>query len=555
MSGINLCISGDVFDKDKEGLSQFWKGFIAIQRVLPPSLPIHVYAHSSAVTSEELIKKVYGKDLKRLHLSDCQADSSLDELLKSEKFSAENQNQLFENYNALSSRARVINDLASDASGDELVFMTNWKAEFDKPVLIDASLPKEYIYFQYADLVDYGYSENWVLTSCSKLSALAQLPAFYLTSIANYIETSPEKVEDTFPLFIKKTRLGDSVNTARIGILKQVDGIVTRLTSLCTGTIFYNKVFGLGLRVKNAIKRPNTTGENTFNVPTSFNFKPTLSQLSHRGAVLKGYAISKGLRENVRFIDDGDFLSDHKGSAINPVSYCFVIVTHSDKKQYWQMLVSSAEKALGDECQNIVVYAEEGADTATTFESLVKSDKVSLLTYSGALKQQTALDVLLKSGSLPDDYVYTSFDNQPLVGRIDTVLLNSLLHHLSVNNNVKIDLVDSYDSNLSQTSDFPELNVSNEPSKRCLNPAIYNLARYRNARTDTTNSGTTQTNVDNTFYLIGDRKVNNTYSVNMGFPHLLIDEMGESANKNWLKELSALEEEFELKIAPETAIE
>ncbi|TXY10354.1 hypothetical protein [Vibrio mimicus] len=555
MNGINLCISGKVFDRDKEGLEQFWKGFIAIQRVLPPSLPIRVFAHSTDSESENLIRKVFGKDLKRLHISGISVEPSLNELLKSEKFSAANRNRIIENFDTFSSKGKVICDLVNDVSCDELVFLTDWKAGFDKHVQIDASLPKEYIYFQYSEYVDYGYSENWLLTSGAKLPVFTKLPDFYLESIANYIEDERERVDKALPLFIKKTQLAYRFNVARIGVLKKADCLVARLTSICAGTIFYNKMFGLGLRIKNAIQRPNSTGENSHEIPSSLNCFPTLSQLTNREAFLKGYVLSKKQRQNVRFVDDGDFLSDHRGSVINPVEYCYVILTNSEMKKHWQMLLSSAEKSLGDECKKIIIYAEECDETEVGFEALDKSNKVSLLTYPSTLHKQAALDTLLNSDSLIYDAAYVSFDNQPLVDNVDKVLLNSLFHHLSVNDNVKIDLVDTFDRNRSQKSDFPGLNISSQPPRNSFFPAIYNLVRLRNKDSDANIISAGQDEMDETYYLRGYRKVNKICSINNGFPHLLIDEISESAAKFWLKEISVLEEEFELRIMPETAIE
>ncbi len=218
------------------------------------------------------------------------------------------------------------------------VLMLNWDLSDSgskqiSQIILDSSLPENYLYLAYSPDVDMGYSDGWILASWELACRFSNFDQFVLDSLANrngYVESFTKL---GWPLSQRQSgfeNLFSLVFSQRFFLVTAqiVSDVFNSLEGDLKGDNYFRKILRRLLRpIYLMLTKPTITAENsrladsklslaTFPKDFALNLRP----------LLKYFILHSGLRDVVRFLTKDDFhISSKLGQLINPQQIILVV--------------------------------------------------------------------------------------------------------------------------------------------------------------------------------------------------------------------------------------
>lgn len=570
MNRLILTISGQVVRENSANLMNFWSGFINIQNALENVDELKIVGHSWNPEYDELVKSVYDVDF-----IDSEKQSSfvneymplLDPIDKFEigftrcksTWSKINPNMLLGQITSKTKSITLLNKL--DIADSDFILSTRWDIgcsggkEVNK-LIFDMSLSNSYLYFAYFPYVDEGYADMWFWGAYKHIKKFENYKAHFLDAL--------EGKNSYFDDFTKNGWMLSSSECEEItlfDICKKyiVSVIASKIPFLLLRKIFpfiSNKILGLEMKVNAFLEFPKITTENSFPLHVETKKVYPVKQSLNIHAILKSFVFDNELREHTRFLDIKDFDTKPKGHMINPVTFCYVIYSHSSFDDCWEMAINQALENLPLNCKKIYIVSENSDETRIKFSNLRNENNVELLTYDSEEKYTDRLIEIFKEVVQKFKYVYFTHEDMPLVSKVDKVYLNTLLHYMNHSNEFYIKLVDtSYVDEKSEHESFPDLvrnvggySISVQPSLIKPETMINFLTNFHQ---DIYGFEQVCTRSNFIFSAVsGDVKVGKYLLCNKYFPHIATAiSKGKWCTDEWDKEINHLAKKYDINLS------
>ncbi len=334
-SGLTLVMSGYLCRPQSANLLPFWHGFIELQRRLPLEKAVKkIVAHSWNMELADLAKHVYGNQtnyhenqhwfypefLNRFETLDIFVGASDRE---SSLSTASIQNLLAD----AQSRTRAIQLLDESSTLPGQLLFVRWdlkRADDSKanPIVIDASLPEEYIYLSYSSDVDEGYDDAWIIAPMYLARRLREFDSFLMASLSGKNQFLNLFTKQGWP----RARVKSSwQNIMSYSICQKLAEVSLNISQVIwrrfQGGAFIQRVVRKILGpIYRYLGRPPLTVENSC-LPSFGCKRPVFpySRAVRNSSLFKYFILSEGLRNRVRFLVDGDFeLAASSGQVICP---------------------------------------------------------------------------------------------------------------------------------------------------------------------------------------------------------------------------------------------
>lgn len=472
MSELFIAISGQIVRENSANLMNFWRGFINIQNSIYDIDNLKIVSHSWNPEFDDLVKSVYNASFISSEVQGSFAKEFMpliDPMSKFEKglkrsdstWKAVTPQTILGN---LKSRSKAIGLLKKfDLSDDAQILATRWDqgctgSESVNSIIFDKSLNINYHYISYYSAVDEGYADMWFISPYKLAVKFEQLDKYALDVFADANDYFDNFTKNGWPLAIQKNRTYEQIDKYRKSIINTFStklhfDLLKRLFPF-----FATKITGLERRVKHRMDQPFFSGENSLLTGSETNVTFPNYQALNIHAILKSFVLDNKLREYVRFLDIKDFEHTHSGQMINPIEFSYVIYSHSSSSDCWSFIIKQARKCLPSSCKEIYLISDNSGETYRSFNNLQEGLRVKLLTYENEDKYTTRLAKSLAKIEKEFDFVYFVHEDMPLIGKVNQVYLNSLLHYMNNSNEYYIKLMDTaYVDKKEDHSSFPGL--------------------------------------------------------------------------------------------------
>lgn len=477
-----IVISGQICRENSANLLNFWNGFINIQKSIYDIDDLNIVAHSWNPEHNELVNNVYKP---KILASDKQESFFIDYISNVEtidmfekdldrsnsKWKKISYQTLFGN---ATSRSKAIELLENNNFEEfEQVLVTRWDqgctgSKNVNNINFDSSLNKEYIYLSYYPEIDEGYADMWFVSSFEDALLFKDYDKYLKDCLAGRNEYI-NKFTSSWPLSLKRKKEKFRKEKFIFSLIKKLNKIKI--------PFFSKKLIKYELKLLNKIEMPIKTGENYLKNDFKSDVKFPVYQALNNHAILKSFFLDNNLRNKTRFLEINDFENNIKGQVINPISFAYVIYSHSSFSDCWEMAVSQAIECLPTNCNKIYLLSEKSEYTTENYERIIKNSyDIELLTYDDNInytkRLKSAFDIIKKHSK----FIYFVHEDMPLVGKVDNIYLNSLLHYMNNSNEFYIKLVDTTLVNKKEEHEsFPFLNKNFGGYSISVQPSIFKV--------------------------------------------------------------------------------
>ena len=570
MDKLTICLSGQICREGSANLKSFWQGFINIQRQIPNDYDLQIVGHCWNPEFNDLVKNVYDLDFLLSEKQPNFVKEFMPAIQPIDKFEKglKRANSLWHKCSpqallgiskSRSKAIKLLDKLKLDDNARVLAARWDQGCTGSKEVhqmIIDPSLPSDYIYISYYSEIDEGYADMWFFTNkqlASKFSKYSDFVMECLSGENDYFEdytingwhyALPKKGHSRYVIFIK-SKLVNSIEKALFYLIQY---------SPCG--IIKNKFIGLHHKLNVLINKPVLSGENSidFNkdIERTVTFPNYLALNNH--SILKYFIKEKNIREKTRFLDIKDF-DNKSGKTINPLDFAYVIYTHSSFSDCWEMAVNQAKENLPLNCTKIYLLSEESEATKVAKEN-IRDTSIELITYNDNDVYSVRLSNCLFNIRKNYEFAYFVHEDMPLVSKVDDIYLNSLLHYLSNSNEFFIKLVDtSYVDKKEAHEQFPELvkNIggyafSIQPSLIKLDDYLPFISAFKHGIYDLENVSTHSNFIFSA--VSGYRKVGKYLIANDRFPHIATAiAKGKWCTSEWRDEIAYLAGKYKISLS------
>lgn len=558
-----IAISGQICRENSANLMNFWRGFINIQNSLYNVDDLKVIAHSWNPEHDSLIKNVYAVDKlfsekqQNFFIEYVNNIQSLDTFEKG--LNRANSKWKRVSYQSLlgnaKSRSRVMKLLNNDEfEGFKQVLATRWdqgcSGSRDVNIInYDQSLNSDYFYLSYFNEIDEGYADMWFLASLEDAKKFKNYDEYVLESLSgknNYIENF---TKNGWPLSLPRKK--EKFRQEKF-FLKVINGLEK------VKLPFFNKKLNkYKIKLLTKIEMPIQTGENYSKLDIKSDVKFPVYQALNNHAILKSFILDKGLRKKTRFLETNDFQNNSEKFLINPISFAFVIYSHSSFSDCWEMAIGQALECLPETCKKIYLISDESEESYKSFKRIVKEkDNIEFITYSNDENYTKRLKKAYEIINREFEYAYFVHEDMPLVDSVDKVYLNALLHFLNNSNEFYIKLVDTKTVNKKEVHDsFPSLNRNYGECSMSVQASIFKLeymiTLFENLDLDIYAYELECTRSNLVFSSVaGDRVVGKSVIMNYKFPHITTAiAKGKWCTSEWRDEINYLANKYNIDLS------
>lgn len=467
MNNLTLVISGKIVSDSTENRINFWKGFINIQNSIHDIDELKIVGYSLNPEYDDLLNQVYNFDLFKSETKNILTKEYMSKInpLKFEKVFKKNfpiteknsPNLWFEN---IASKSRAIELLKSlDLQDDDYVLCTTWNigcvgdSEVNQ-VVFDRSLPSDYLYLSYSPYIDHVYSDLWFWGGYKIIKKFESYKDYFLVLINDEDNSRGNELSKIHSKSNIINLLSTFERKIKIYLLNKLPlNGMKRFFSF--STVISRKIIGLEQRIELFMNLPPLTDENSLPMMSSINLA---IHPINKNSILKKFIFHKNLRTVTRFLDVHDFEISTHGKMINPKEFCYIIYSHSSFSDCWEMSISQAVENLPQSCKKIYLISELSDKTLMNFKKIKCNDGIDLLTYNDGDKYTDNLIEIFGKIIDKNKFCYFVHENMPLVSKVDSIYLNTLLHYMNNSNEFYIKLVDTKKVNLKKEhSSFPGL--------------------------------------------------------------------------------------------------
>lgn len=472
MNELTIVISGQVCRENSANLYSFWNGFINIQKAINDVDNLYVVAHSWNPEFDGLVKSVYSLDV----LSSEKQPSFAHEYMPiinpvnrfekglkraSSTWGKCSPQALIGNARSRTKAVSLLKKL--NIAEDSSILAVRWDqgctggTEVNR-VVFDGSLPAEYLYMSYYDEIDEGYADMWFVAPLSIARDFEKYDQYVLDSLACTNNYFGDFTNSGWSLAIKRNAHKYRLKKYKKIVLSKFINVVNFELLKRVFSTLENKITGIELRLKNTAHLPTISGENSLLIDQETDVSFPSYQALNNHAILKSFIRYSKLREKTRFLDVNDFEEKQAGQMINPVDFSYLIYSHSSFSDCWEMAIEQALKCLPRNCKQIYLLSEESSSTHVAFTKYSKVSNIKLITYDENLKYTDRLVGAFRCISKISEFVYFVHEDMPLVGEVDSIYLNTLLHFMNTSNEYYIKLVDTdYIDKKDEHDSFPGL--------------------------------------------------------------------------------------------------
>lgn len=569
MDKLVITISGQIVRENSANLMNFWRGFINIQNAIDQVSELKIVAHSWNPEFDELVKHVYNPDFLESEKQGSFVKEYMPLLKPIDKFEhgLKRANSTWWKVNPnvysgqISSKTKSI--LLLDKLGlnaDDFVLSTRWDIGCSggkevNTIIFDSSLDRKYLYMAYYPYVDEGYADMWFLSCYQNIKTFQLYKHYFLDSIAGNNSYFEDFTKNGWPLSLQQN---GKMNNIKINIKRKLAKIIFKFPFNFFKKLLpflLNKIVGVENRLKSFFSEIHLTGENSLPLHINTNNTYPTKQSLNIHAILKSFIISNNLREKTKFLDINDFEKHLKGQMINPLEFCYVVYSHSSFSDCWEMAIKQALENLPENCGKIFLCSDNSQLTREKFGE-INMNGIDLLTYDNEDKYTDRLINIFSTISQRFNFIYFVHEDMPLIGRVDKVFLNTLLHYMNNSNEYYIKLVDtSYVDTKEDHESFPYLvknmgkySISVQPS---LLKADFFIAFLKNFHQDIYGYENTCLNSNFIFSAVkGNRKIGKYLLVNNKFPHLATAiSKGRWCLSEWKDEINYLSKKYNINIS------
>jgi hypothetical protein len=251
-----------------------------------------------------------------------------------------------------------------------------------------------------------------------------------------------------------------------------------------------------------------------------------------------------------------DFARTSKGQMINPLSFCYLIYSHSSFSDCWELAINQAIQNLPANCSAIYLLSERSDETLLKFEQQSQKSRINLVTYDGTAEYTDRLIEVFSEISTKFSLCYFVHEDMPLYSEINYTYLNTLLHYMNHSQEYYIKLVDTtYVDEKQDHTSFPGLvkntggySISVQPALMKLDFMIPFLSGFRQ---NIYGFEELCTRANLTFSAVaGTRKVGSYLLANTRFPHIATAiSKGKWCTSEWGEELGYLAEKYQIDLS------
>lgn len=346
--GLTLILFGNIREQQLEDLRPFWQGFIELQsRISSKKTVTQIVVHSWNPDLADLVRIVYAPlveqhenqynfhwdFIQRLTAVGCYdyrnysnksffQDKSLRPILL-----------------GIYSRALAVRLIELLPKSCEQVLLSYWDAGTlsDKTVqrlIIDTSLPEEFLYLHYSSDIDKGYPDRWLLAPLDIARQFGKFDNFVLDVLAS---------QNDFLKILNQTWQPNSwdkfhhsivwANSIKQKCQDKLLKTIKNYVELLNIDGFFPAIMRRFLRpIQRSLAQTCTTAENSC-LTNSNRIKQLFPKplKLESSTLLKYFIYAKGLRDRVRFLDEKDFENNlESGQLINPQPIIIIFYSEVD---------------------------------------------------------------------------------------------------------------------------------------------------------------------------------------------------------------------------------
>lgn len=571
MNKLTIVLSGQICRENSANLYVFWQGFINIQNSIKDTNKVQFVGHSWNPEFDGFVKDVYAPVLYESEVQKSFVKEFMPLISPVNKFesgfnrskstwSKIHPNMLFGQVTSKTKSIALLSKLNLDA--EEQILSTRWDigcsgGEEVNNIIFDEALPKNYLYLAYFPYVDEGYADMWFFGPYKHIKIFEEYKKYLEDSLAGKNSYFEDFTQNGWMMTSGKLSKQSSLDVYLRLFIKKLLSLMPFNFLKRKAPFARGKILGLERRFIKFIDKPSITCENS--MPLNENVENIIypvKQSLNLHAILKHFVINKGVREQTRFLDVRDFEKKHDGIMVNPISFCYVIYSHSSFSDCWEMAIKQAKENLPTNCKKIYLLSEESADTINCFADYEGDELVELVKYDEGNAYTDRLRETFEAISDKFSIVYFVHEDMPLIGRVNKVYLNSLLHFLNNSNEFYVKLVDTdYVDTKKNHESFPGLVENMGGYSLSVQPAVfktdYMVSFLSNFHDDI--YGFEQRCVDSNFKfssVSGNRKVGKYLLTNSYFPHIATAiSKGKWCTSEWPEEIGALADVYNIELS------
>lgn len=346
--GLTLILSGNIRGQQLEDLRPFWQGFIELQSRIPSKKVVtQIVVHSWNPDLADLVRIVYAPVVEQHENQDNFPWDSIQPPTAVGCFDYSNYfNKSFFQDKSLRpillgiySRALAVRLIELLPKRGKQVLLSYWDAgtlgdKTAQRLIIDISLPEEFLYLHYSSDIDKGYPDSWLLAPLDIARQFGKFDNFVLDALASQNEYLKILNQSRRPNFWDKfSHAFDTVNSTKRKYQDKVLKITKDYVESLNIDGFFPAIIRRFLRlIQRSLAQTCITAENS--CLTNSNrikqlFPKTLKLES--STLIKYFVYSKGLRDRVRFLDETDFENSlESGQLINPQPIIIIFYSEVD---------------------------------------------------------------------------------------------------------------------------------------------------------------------------------------------------------------------------------
>jgi hypothetical protein len=518
----HLILSGKLYRRPID----FWLGFINIQRALKTNDHIKIFVHTWDKEKFDLISSVYG-DVYFSGESFKESDKMINSINKARyKMNLEDGYKLPSFFYTYQSRNYALALLENQKiSNLDRIVITRFDIGYRlvtpevSTIIIDDSLPRDYIYMSYYNEIDEGYGDQWFVFGADYLSFFKKLEEsifdtllndeYYYDFTNNWPNSKRQNKYSRKLFYFKKIVINKLVELLRAfniknkSLLRKKQGLILKLDDL-----------------KDVIR--GTAEIESFS--GTFTSKYQLDNALNSHAILKYLINNNGLRNRVRFLKFNDFEPVELGIVINPSKFSVLIYSHSSYSDCWQMTITQFKENLTQMDYDLYIATE---DSEYSRNQLLKYDgKITPIFYDDKHSYTQRIKAVFDELSMSYEISYFVHEDMPLYGKVDTIYFNSLIKYFSLSDEFYIKLVDTnYVNDKIHHKDFPILVRNKGLYSLSIQPSLIKIKEFllliNNLNLSIYDFEKHMTSYSNYFSAVkGDRLVGKYAIVNNLFPHI-----------------------------------
>lgn len=340
--GLTLILSGNIREQQLEDLRPFWQGFIELQSRIPSKKAVtQIVVHSWNPDLADLVRIVYAPIVEQHEDQDNFPWDSIQRPTAVGCFDYSNySNKSFFQDKSLRpillgiySRALAVRLIELLPKRGKQVLLSYWDAgtlgdKTAQRLIIDISLPEEFLYLHYSSDIDKGYPDSWLLAPLDIARQFGKFDNFVHDALASQNEYLKILNQSWRPNFWDKCRHAfDTLNSTRRKyqdkVLKITKDYIDSLNIDGFFPAIMRKFFRLIQRglTQSAISAENSCLTDSNRIRQLF---PRPLKLESP-TLLKYFIYFNGLRDRLRFLDETDFeINLESGQLINPQSIIII---------------------------------------------------------------------------------------------------------------------------------------------------------------------------------------------------------------------------------------